>query len=379
MRCRVCLLLVLSASLGFSAEDRPVIALTVAKAPGAAAVEVTGFPKAKHAQLKATPPTDREWHAIFRVVVAGGTKEEFLARPALAGRYTLTETGVKFEPQFALVPGRDYVAILHEVPDTKPILTTLALPKPPPGPRVAITAVYPSGNRLPANTLRWYIQFSGPVARGDVYRHLKLVRDDGVEVKEPFLEIGEELWSSDGTRLTVLFHPGRVKRGLQPHDEDGPVLEEGRSYTLSIDGNWEDGEARPIVAGYSRTFTAGPPDDEPVNPAMWAIMAPRAGSDSALIVRLPKPLDHAMLGRVVTVVDAAGNPVPGTMSVGGGERVLTFAPQQPWQRGDYRLVADTRLEDMCGNRIGEPFEVDILEPITRKIQGKTAERPFTVR
>src|SRR5262249_16853144 len=158
--------------------------------------------------------TDKEWHPIFRVVVAGGTNEEVLARPAVAGTYTLTETGVRFDPQFPLTPGREYVAILYDDPKGKPILAKLALPKPPPGPRVAITAVYPSSNRLPENTLRLYIHFSGEVARGDVYRHLKLVRDDAVEVKEPFLELDEELWSADGTRLTVLFHPGRVKRGL---------------------------------------------------------------------------------------------------------------------------------------------------------------------
>ena len=79
------------------------------------------------------------------------------------------------------------------------------------------------------------------------------------------------------------------------------------------------------------------------------------------------------------VTDAAGQKVEGTVSVGGGERVVTFAPAAPWRRGDYKLVVDTRLEDVCGNRVGEPFEVDVFKPITRKIEGKTAERPFAVR
>ena len=192
------------------------------------------------------------------MVVAGGTEAELLARPPLAGAYSVTEKGLRFEPQFPLVPGREYVAILQTDSSAKPIRVTLSLPKPPPGPRVAITAVYPSASRLPENTLRFYIHFSGEVAHGNVYRHLKLVRDDGVEVREPFLEVDEELWSADGRRLTVLFHPGRVKRELVPREEVGPILEEGRSYTLQISGKWEDTEGRPIVAGFTKTFSGRP-------------------------------------------------------------------------------------------------------------------------
>jgi hypothetical protein len=59
--------------------------------------------------------------------------------------------------------------------------------------------------------------------------------------------------------------------------------------------------------------------------------------------------------------------------------VVTFAPKSPWVAGEYKLVADTRLEDVCGNRVGEPFEIDVFKPVTRKIEAKTAERSFHVR
>src|SRR5262245_1358453 len=109
------------------------------------------------------------------------------------------------------------------------------------------------------------------------------------------------------------------------------------------------------------------------------MIPPRADSDAPLILRRAKPLDHALLGRMIWVTDAAGKKVDGQITVGGGERVVTFVPAKPWARGDYKLVVDSRLEDVCGNRVGEPFEVDVFKPITRKIEGKTAERPFTVR
>jgi hypothetical protein len=372
-------------ALTLSAAEPPRIGLIAGKPGEPAAVEVTGLPKETIARLKSAKLNSREWSEVFRVVVAGGKPEEVMNRLPVAGTYSLTETGIRFDPQFPLAPGLEYRAILN--PDYDPaharkgdrIEASFTVPKPPPGPRISIAGIYPSGNRLPENTLRFYIHFSGQVARGDVYRHLKLIRDDGIEVKSPFLELDEELWSVDGTRLTVLFHPGRVKRELVPREEEGPILEEGHRYTLTISDKWQDTEGRPLVSGYRKTFTAGPADAQPVEPADWAILPPRANSDTPLLIRLPKPLDKALLGRLVWVTDPSGKKVPGSLTVGGGERVLTFAPTGRWTKGEYRLVVDVRLEDSCGNRVGEAFEVETVKPVTNEIEAETFERTFTVR
>jgi hypothetical protein len=71
--------------------------------------------------------------------------------------------------------------------------------------------------------------------------------------------------------------------------------------------------------------------------------------------------------------------VPGTLTVGGGERVLTFTNKERWKKGEYRLAVDTSLEDACGNRVGEPFEVQIVEPNAAPSELKTFERTFKVR
>ena len=371
-------------SLSLAEARPPEVRLVPAKPGEPAAVELTGLDKATLTALRDAKLTPDEWAEFCRVVVDGGKPEEVAARPPVAGTWSVTADAIRFDPQFPLVPGLSYrvTCRLHDIRRLNPradgFSLTLTVPKPPPGPRVSIAAVYPSADRLPENTLRLYVQFSGRMSRGDIYRHVKLVRDDGHEVSHPFLEIDEELWSADGTRITLLFHPGRVKRGLRPREEDGPILEEGRRYTLTISKDWEDAEGRPLTAGFSKTLSAGPPDDEPVNPDAWALIPPRGG-DTPLIVRLAKPLDRALLERLLWVTDAAGRKVDGTVTVGGGERVVTFAPAAPWRRGDYKLVVDTRLEDVCGNRVGEPFEVDVFKPITRKIEGKTADRPFSVR
>ena len=48
-------------------------------------------------------------------------------------------------------------------------------------------------------------------------------------------------------------------------------------------------------------------------------------------------------------------------------------------RGAYKLVIDASLEDVCGNRVGEPFELDVLRPIPLKPEVKLAERAFAVK
>lgn len=363
----------------------PGIGLAQPKPGGPHVVQVSGLSAETITRLREQNPSPQAFGAILRVIVAGGKPAEEAGRPPVAGSYSITDGVLRFEPQFPFVPGVEYRVTLNLAklpgsdPKTAPIRASVAIPKPPPGPPTSITAVFPTANRLPENALRLYVHFSGAMARGNVYRHFKLIRDDGTEVHRPFLELDEELWSTDGLRLTILFHPGRVKRGLAPREEEGPILEEGHRYTLVIDNRWEDVAGRPLTAEVRRTFVVGPPEDRPVDPERWSLIAPRARSDAPLMLRLARPLDHALLEGMVWVVNAAGKPVAGTLTVGGGERVITFAPAKPWTRGEYRLVVDTRLEDVCGNRVGEPFEVDVFKPVERKIRTKTLERTFTVR
>ena len=48
--------------------------------------------------------------------------------------------------------------------------------------------------------------------------------------------------------------------------------------------------------------------------------------------------------------------------------------------GDHHTgVIDRRLEDPCGNRVGEPFEVDVRTPPERSPPTEPAARAFEVR
>lgn len=378
------LLALFSLTLPAAAAEPPAVRLVSPK-PGTTVVEVTGIDETTLQAIADAKLGAADWSKVARLVVDSGTPEEVAKKPPVAGEWSVRGGALKFEPLFPLAPGGKYRAFLDPgaIPGANlkadKFSLPLSIPKPPPGPRVRILHVYPSANHLPENALRLYVHFSGPVTRGDVYKWFRLVRDDGKTVVRPFVELDEELWSSDGLRLTLLFDPGRVKQGLVPREELGPILEEGRRYTFTIDGDWPDSEGRPLLCGFKKTFTATAPDDDPVWPDQWKLVAPRAGSEAPLLVRLAKPLDRALLGRMLWVVDAKGNRAEGTLTVGGGERVVSFAPRRPWARGDYKLVIDDELEDVCGNRVGVPFEVDVFHPIPERPKVKLTERPFAVK
>ena len=217
----------------------------------------------------------------------------------------------------------------------KPLPATL----PPP----AVRVVTPGGE-VPANVLRFYVHFTTPMTRGAAADHLSLWR--GAEaVADPFLDPGEELWSADGTRLTVLLHPGRVKGGIA--SSPGPVLEAGGRYSLRVAAGWPDEHGRKLAKGFDQAFTAGPAATTAIDPARWQVTA----TPTRVTVRFDRVLDEPLVERLLAV---AG--VPGVGEATDGGRGWRLTPRQPLPPGEYTITAGAGLEDPCGNRVGRPFE-----------------------
>jgi hypothetical protein len=318
------------------------------------------------------------WPELFAVYVAGPEKGG--ERPAMLGSYTLRERRLRFEPRYPLEPGLRYRAVYRAPGNAAaPIAEEFALPPRPPGAPPTVTAVYPSSSRVPENLLRIYLHFSAPMRRGEAYRHLQLVSASGRPVELPFLEIDEELWDRDGRRLTLLFDPGRIKRGLRPREEVGPILEEGKQYRLLVTQGWRDAEGNPLARDFEKQLVAGPPDEGQPDPGGWRIEVPRAGTREPLHVAFPEPLDHAMLERVLEVIDAGGHRIAGTVRVGTEERAWSFAPADPWRAGEYRLSVDAALEDLAGNNVASRFVVDAFDRVTRRVEAGRVTRPFAIR
>src|SRR5262249_51244490 len=134
----------------------------------------------------------------------------------------------------------------------------------------------------------------------------------------------------------------------------------------------------PLQEGYRKTFRAGPAEEKSPDPKTWKVQPPAGGSRLPLTVRFPRPLDHALLERLLWVTDAQGRKVSGSVAVSAHETVWQFTPERPWQAGPHQLVADTRLEDLAGNSLRRPFEIDVFHPIERQITTETIGLPVLV-
>jgi hypothetical protein len=348
-------------------------------------VDLTRQQAAALAKLAADHPA---WPRVFAVYVAGESPRGDV--PPILGSYALEGQLLRFAPKYDLKPGLRYRVVFRPAEAANPqaegaaaasgaVTIYLTVPERKRGEPTKVTGVFPSAATLPENQLRFYLHFSAPMSRGEVYSRVRLVREGGQPVSHPFLEIGEELWDASGTRLTLLIHPGRIKRGLRPRQEEGPVLQEGRKYTLVIDKAWRDASGRPLAATFEKKFSVGPPVESPLDPAQWKIVPPAAGSQDVLVVKFPAPLDHALLQRTIAVADASGNSLDGEVTIADEEKTWKFAPAEAWKGGAYELVVDKVLEDLAGNRIGVPFEVDETKPIEKRIAVEEHKIPFVIR
>lgn len=261
-----------------------------------------------------------------------------------------------------------------------------------------IEAIYPSGDTVPANHLKFYLHFTQPMREGVFHEHCCLLNASGQPVLEPFRET--ELWSNDHRRLTLWLHPGRQKTGVNLNVEFGPILEPGQSYTLVISGAFPSADGAPLGQEVRKAFRTTPRviaqvdpfSDVPAAcctqssraslltaekpPTRWQVRAPASGTLAPLEVHFPYPLDHALLLRCLRVVDAAGTGIPGTVVTLNQERTWRFTPNSAWQPATYQVLVHNILEDLAGNSLARPFEVDLTAPPLKPVP-REVSLPFT--
>lgn len=353
----VCLTTLLLPMATISAEPTIRFVASVESKP-AETVRVSGIVVEDVAKTLASVDGERDWSTIFRVHTVSDGK---LNRTPLLGEYEAGQDYVEFRPRYPFQAGVTYRAVFDQPGRGEPKLE--ADYTPPRKMRTAPTklvAIFPSTDVVPENLLKFYLHFSGPMSRGEAYQRIRLFKEDGEQIEVPFLELAEELWSPDGRRFTLYFDPGRIKRGLKPREEIGPALAEGGKYTLVIDANWPDADGEPLAEKVTKSLRVVEPDDVQPDPTKWKLRAPQAESFGELVIDFEEPLDSALLERVLVVRAPNGDEVMGDVQISQNERRWRFKPLNPWQPGTYELVVATTLEDLAGNSIGRPFEVDVF-------------------
>lgn len=361
------------------APSAPDLALDLSN-PRQPLVTVTGLSHSDLSALSRANLSADAWTSFLRVTVvtASGTS----APMAVAGRYDVAGGRVRFTPMLPLEAGRAYQVALD--PGTLPIAGLRTLPKmtrvlsipadaltPP----TAVANAYPGGPEVPANLLRMYIEFTGEMGIRTGEHYISALDEGGTEMTGALLPLDTDLWNPEHTRFTILFDPGRVKRGILPNRSMGRPLAPGRSFTLVVRRDWPDAHGKPLASEFRRTYRVGPAIERPLSTAGWKIAAPAAASRDPLVVSFPWALDRALLQRALTVVRGEAA-VAGDVRIAAGETQWTFVPRDPWQAGPHALVAGPELEDPAGNRVGHAFETRDGADDTRQAPARV---PFDIR
>ena len=297
----------------------------------------------------------------------------FGARTPIAGRYTLGETSMSFLPAFRFEPGQNYVARFLESGELREVAFSLPAPSSSATP-AEVTAIYPSGDVLPENTLRFYLHFSVPMQPQGAFDYIRLVNASGAIDDAAFMRFKQELWNEDRTRLTVLIDPGRIKRDVATNVELGPALLSGQRYSLVVEGGWPSADGRSVLPSFEKTFRVTEALRTRPDANLWTLNNPCAGTRVPLIVEFDRPFDRHLLGQSLKIETDAGAMIKGHVDVTKQERQVRFAPHEPWPATGLRLIADPTLEDVAGNNF-----LDLLDHIAGSSDGtvSTTHRMFT--
>ena len=124
---------------------------------------------------------------------------------------------------------------------------------------------------------------------------------------DALLPLDTDLWNGEHTRFTILFDPGRVKRGILPNRGWGGRCSPATPSRSSCAASGPMRTAKPLASEFRKDYRVGPPIERPLSTAQWRIAPPAAGSREPLRVTFPAALDHGLVQRALSVLrgDAA--------------------------------------------------------------------------
>jgi len=179
-------------------------------------------------------------------------------------------------------------------------------------------------------------------------------------------------------RLTLIFHPGRIKRGVGPNREMGPPLRAGETFRLVVDRQLRDFGGEPLQASFEKELRVVAADRSSPDPHSWRVTLPEDAAGS-LVLELGEPLDQALLERMISIEDASGRRVLGELVIGDAGTRVSFRPDAAWRPGRYPIVVSPALEDLAGNRIDRLFDEELSPSAEPRSRESLAVRlPFTL-
>ncbi|MEM7561536.1 MAG: hypothetical protein AAF353_00660 [Pseudomonadota bacterium] len=221
-----------------------------------------------------------------------------------------------------------------------------------PNPRVI--AMIPESTILPANTLRIYLEFDQPMARGHVRDFIQFIDANGFVDRHAFLNLRTELWNDQQTRVSLLFDPGRLKKDVGPNKEIGTPLVAGERYSIQVLKGMKSAAGLPLTESSVFEFDAVKSERTNIDPSRWALGIPHSGSISPLSLGFNRTMDSENIKHTLWVRSADNQIIEGEVTQ--SHQRWMFTPESIWKSGNYEIVIHHSMEDIAGNRVSHGFD-----------------------
>ena len=277
-------------------------------------------------------------------------------KSAIAGKYRIVGQKLIFDPSFDFVTGQSYTVSTRGKISNQPVseqMTEFTIGAQSVVSSPEVIAIYPSGDEIAENTLRFYIHFSEPMQPHRSTEFIRLVDESGEPDLAAFMTFKQELWNEDRTRLTLLMDPGRIKRGVATNIDLGPALLAGNRYSIVIEDGWPNAGGGQELVKFEKRFTVSKSLRVLPNTDLWQFSHPRNATRDALKIIFDRPFDYQLAQNAITVRDDKENLISGTISIEDQEKTWSFVPDTAWESAEIRVIIDARLEDTAGNNFRE--------------------------
>lgn len=239
-----------------------------------------------------------------------------------------------------------------------------------------ITAVYPTADELPENLLRMYIQFSSPMKTVGNLEHIKLINEQGEEVKGAIFNNVYELWDDSQTQLTIIFDPARVKTGLRANETLGRALEPEKTFHLVID-ELENIYGKKLAHPFTKTFKVVAEDIISPSPDSWEFMLPKSNDNQPLTINFLDAVDKMSLLIRIQIYNDKDQMVQGKIHLKNQEKTWEFVPENDWNKGKYLAKINSRLADPSGNNLNGLFD-HTIGSLKNQREGEIVEIAFQI-
>lgn len=268
------------------------------------------------------------------------------SKVAIWGEFRTKKDTLFFKPRISFVAGIDFDLISINTNET---LASFSV-KESKAPLSYIKSIFPTGDTLPQNTLKFYIKFSNPMQKGVAHRYIKLrnVTTGSID-NRAFHQMKYELWDDKGKTLTIYLDPSRTKSGLVLNRSLGLPLKLDMQYELLVSSEWKDIYGNNLE-GFVRSFSVSSSVHQILDENEIKITSVESG----IAIDFGRSINFHQLESEVQVLYNE-KIQRGNWNVSSNETYF-FLVNEPLKAGDYTFNISSELEDISGNTFRKTFE-----------------------